>query len=189
MKRRYLVVAGAALVIATPVGAALDVPLSRSDSESRDYRGSTPHSSIELPDFALRDHRGSLVESDTLRGLVVVVTFLETKCEEPCPFIAGTLGTAFRRMSSAERQGVVALAVSTHPRDDTPVSARRFLRRERAERFIRYLVGSEADCARSGARSRSCRRWTAATPTSTPRRCGSTMAKAAGCQRCTPEST
>ncbi len=150
MKRRYLVVGGAALVIAGSVGAALPLALSRSDTETRDtetrdFRGSTPHSVITLPEFALRDHRGELVQSDALRGRVVVVTFLETKCNEACPFIAGTLGTAFRRMSPAERKGVVALAVSTHPRDDTPSTARAFLRRERAERFVRYLVGSEAD--------------------------------------------
>jgi protein SCO1/2 len=96
-----------------------------------------------LPPFVLRDQRGTAVRASELAGKVVVLTFLETKCTEACPFIAGQIGIAFRRMSPAQRQGVTAVAISTHPGDDTPASVRAFLRRERADPFVRYLVGSE----------------------------------------------
>src|SRR5439155_7740607 len=49
------------------------------------YRGSLPPPGIHAPDFALRSYRGPVVRMATLRGKVVLVTFLDTKCTESCP--------------------------------------------------------------------------------------------------------
>lgn len=107
------------------------------------YRGSIPPSGIHLPGFTLCDQHGDVVQSRSLRGRIVVMTFLETKCKSACPFIAGRIGIAFRQMSPDERRGVTTLALSMNPEDDTPASARTFLSRERAVPFVRYLLGSE----------------------------------------------
>lgn len=145
MTRHYVVAAAVAMLVLA-AGAVGGLALTGRGSESDGaYRGSKVPSEQALPPFVLRDHRGTVVRATALEGKVVVLTFLETKCREACPFIAGQIGIAFRRMSPAQREGVTAVAISTHPEDDTPATARAFLRRERAEPFIHYLVGSESD--------------------------------------------
>jgi cytochrome oxidase Cu insertion factor (SCO1/SenC/PrrC family) len=142
---RHYVLAAAVAVLVVGAGAVVGLALTGSSESGGAYRGSKVPSGESLPRFLLRDHRGTVVRGNALAGKVVVLTFLETKCREACPFIAGQIGIAFRRMSPPQREGVIAVAISTHPRDDTPATARAFLRRERAERFIRYLVGSEKE--------------------------------------------
>lgn len=110
-------------------------------SSSGTFVGSTPPGSIAMPDFSLRDYDGTTVASADLRGKVVVLTFLDTKCTEACPIIAGEVAEAWRLLSSKERRHAVAVAISTDPRDDTPASIRSFLRRHRALGTFRYLVG------------------------------------------------
>lgn len=105
------------------------------------FVGSKPPARFTMPAFTLRDHDGSLVRSSDLRGKVVVLTFLDTKCEEACPIIAGEVGSAWRLLSEQERREVVAVAISTDPRDDTPPSIRTFLRTHRALGTFRYLTG------------------------------------------------
>jgi len=112
------------------------------------FIGSEPPARFTMPSFALRDHDGSLVRSSDLRGRVVVLTFLDTKCEEACPIIAGQVAGAWRRMSEQQRRETVAVAISTDPRDDSPANIRVFLRRHRALGTFRYLTGPIRDMKR-----------------------------------------
>jgi len=77
-----------------------------------------------LPEFRLRDYTGRAFGSRELRGRGVLVTFLETKCREACPILASQIGDALRLLSPDERRSVFAIAISTHPHDDTPTSVR-----------------------------------------------------------------
>ncbi len=77
-----------------------------------------------------------------LRGKVVVVTFLDTKCTDKCPIIASQIGAAFPLLPRSARRQVVALAISVDPRVDSPASARRFLRRRHALGKLDFLLGS-----------------------------------------------
>ena len=106
------------------------------------YRGSVPPPGIHAPDFALRSYRGSIVRMATLRGKVVLVTFLDSKCTESCPIIAGMIGAALRRLRSAERQQVQAIAITVQPRLDTPASVRRFLGARHVLGVLDFLIGS-----------------------------------------------
>jgi protein SCO1/2 len=117
-------------------------------AESR-YRGSVPPEGIELPQFALRDYRGGLVTTDSLRGKALAVTFLDTQCEEACPVIAGQVAQAFADLSPETRARAAAYAVSVDPAEDTPERVRAFLRRHRAERALGYLIGPEAALRRA----------------------------------------
>jgi protein SCO1 len=134
-------VAAAGVVAAVAASALAHV--ARDSGNSAAYRGSIPPRGVYLPAFTLRDQHGVVVHSAALRGRVVVMTFLETKCKAACPFIAGRIGMAFRGMSQEQRSGVTTLALSMNPKDDTRASARAFLRRERAAPFVQYLLGSE----------------------------------------------
>jgi protein SCO1/2 len=112
------------------------------------FRGSETPGSIRLPNFTLREWNGKPVASSDLLGKVVLVTFLETKCQEACPIIADQIDIAFARLSASERARVYALAISTHPRDDTPASVREFLRAHRVLGELHYLIGTEAELRR-----------------------------------------
>jgi len=57
--------------------------------------------------------------------------------------IAAAIGEGMRLLSPDERRQAVALAISTHPGDDTRASVEAFLRRSRARAELVYLVGSE----------------------------------------------
>ncbi len=111
--------------------------------EGEAYRGGKPPPGITLPNFTLRDEAGTRVHTGDFTGKVVVVTFLESKCRESCPLVARQIGDALRRLDRDAHADVVALAVSTHPEDDTPASVRAFLRKYGVEGELRYLIGSE----------------------------------------------
>jgi cytochrome oxidase Cu insertion factor (SCO1/SenC/PrrC family) len=143
--RRYaLALAALGVVALVGAGFAAERLVGARDSGAA-YRGSPPPPGIVLPDFALRDESGTLVRSDELGGKVVLVPFLETQCKESCPVVARQIGQALDRLRADERAGVVALAFSTHPGDDTPAAARAFVRRHGVQGRLHYLVGSEKD--------------------------------------------
>ncbi len=145
MPRRYALALTAIGAVALMGAGFAAQRLTRSNGAEGPYRGSEPPAGISLPEFALRDEGGSIVRSDRLDGKVVLVTFLETQCEDACPVVAREIGETFDRLSPRERDGVVALAFSTHPGDDTPETARAFVRRHGVEGELRYLIGSERD--------------------------------------------
>jgi protein SCO1/2 len=135
--RMVIVIAAAAAITA---GAAVAAIALRGDEEKPSFKGSQPPPGIKLPDFKLPDHEGREVSSAALRGKVVLVTFLDTQCDESCPIIASQIGRATDRLGAQDRLEVVAVAISTDPDEDTPQSVRDFLRRNRAEGKLRYLV-------------------------------------------------
>jgi cytochrome oxidase Cu insertion factor (SCO1/SenC/PrrC family) len=77
-----------------------------------------------------------------LQGKVVLVTFIDSKCTESCPIIAGVIGATLPRLTTAERRQVEAVAISVEPRLDTPMSIRRFLRVRHALGVLDFLIGS-----------------------------------------------
>jgi cytochrome oxidase Cu insertion factor (SCO1/SenC/PrrC family) len=112
--------------------------------EGGPFRGSITPGDIRLPTFTLSEWNGKRVDARSLRGKVVLVTFLETKCREACPIIADQIGMGLERLRASERSRVYALAISTHPRHDTPSSVREFLRVHRVSGRLHYLIGTEA---------------------------------------------
>ncbi len=142
--RRRLVAAAA--VSALAVGAVTGfVVASRGGSDAASYRGSAPPPGIMLGDFDLRDYTGVRISRNELDGKVVLLTFLESKCKEACPIIASQVALGLERLAPEERKRVIAIAISTHPVDDTPASVRAFLRAHRAEGKLHYLIGSEQE--------------------------------------------
>lgn len=109
------------------------------------YRGSEPPGRIELEPFALHSYRGGEVSSAELGGKVVALTFLESNCKEACPVIAVQVARGIDLLRAGERRQLRALAISTHPGDDTAANVRRFLTKRRAIGRLDYLIGSEAE--------------------------------------------
>jgi cytochrome oxidase Cu insertion factor (SCO1/SenC/PrrC family) len=110
-------------------------------SGTQGFRGIEEPPGLTMPDFALRDQRARLVRTPDLRGKVVVLTFLETKCQAACPIVAGEIARTWKLLTPSERAQSAAVAITADPRDDTPANVRTFLGRHRASGAIRYLVG------------------------------------------------
>jgi cytochrome oxidase Cu insertion factor (SCO1/SenC/PrrC family) len=105
------------------------------------YRGSEPPAGLRAPDFTLRDYRGQTVRMRALRGRVVLLSFVDSKCKEKCPIVTSVMAASLRRLSPAQRAQVAPLLMSVNPLLDRPESVRRFLARRRAL-SLDYLVGS-----------------------------------------------
>lgn len=105
------------------------------------YRGSEPPPGILAPDFVLRSYRGGAIRMRSLRGKVVLVTFLDTKCTDKCPLIAGEVGAGLRLLTPSERRQTTALAITVDPPIDTAARIKAFLARRQAL-GLDYLVGS-----------------------------------------------
>jgi len=119
-------VAVVVVIVATVLSVAGD------EDNTASYRGSLVPPGIMLGQFELRDYTGVRVSREDLEGKVVLLTFLESRCKEACPIIASQVARAIERLTGEQRNQVVAIAISTHPTDDTPANVRAFLRAQRA---------------------------------------------------------
>jgi len=72
--------------------------------------------------FRLRDQDGAVVSLAELRGRPVLLTFLDSRCEQQCPLIGSQLGTVLRAMAPADRPTLVV--VSVDPPGDSQTSIR-----------------------------------------------------------------
>jgi protein SCO1/2 len=98
---------------------------------------------IPARDFVLRDQDGRRVALSSLRGQVVILTFLYTTCRDTCPITAQQIAGALDRFG----RDVPVLAVSVDPAHDTPALARRFLVQSRLAGRMRFLLGTRAQLA------------------------------------------
>lgn len=99
------------------------------------------------PGITLTDARtGRLLELSSLRGKVVALTFLYTRCPDICPLTAERIRSAQERLGP-DADGVVFVAVSTDPDGDTPSAVRDFSQAHRLDRNWHYLVGTRAQLA------------------------------------------
>ena len=105
------------------------------------YRGSIPPPGIRAPDFTLRDYRGVAVAMRSLRGRVVVLSFVDSKCTEKCPIVTSVIALALHRLPPQIRREVVPLLITVSPRVDTRARVKRFLVARRAL-SVDYLIGS-----------------------------------------------
>jgi len=145
IKPRVLVAGGAIAILLVALISAL-VALRPSDVAVRlppptPFVGSIPPPGIRAPEFTLHDYRGATVTMRKLRGRVVVLSFVDSKCTEKCPIVTSVIAQALRRLSARERVKVVPLLITVSPRVDTRESVRRFLIARRAL-SVDYLIGS-----------------------------------------------
>jgi protein SCO1/2 len=75
-----------------------------------------------VPDFTLTDQAGSAVTLSDLRGRVVAVSFMYTRCRLPdfCLRMSNNLGVLQKRFASVLGKDVVLLTLSFDPMNDTP---------------------------------------------------------------------
>jgi len=140
MPPRRLAIGAAAILAIAALGAAAWM---RSHEQSLTLQGAVLTPPIDAYDFRLPDQDGQTVSLSSLRGKVVVLTFLYTHCPDICPLIADTLHRSYERLGRlATRSAFVA--VSVDPPGDTPQAVRGFLKDHHVKGELTFLRGSFA---------------------------------------------
>ena len=100
---------------------------------------STPAPALDLP-----DQNGSMTSIAALRGHVVLLTFLASRCTNLCPIEGSQLALVQRRLPAAKRP--VLVVVSVNPAD-TRASVAKFVREAGWTTPWRWLLGSRKTLA------------------------------------------
>jgi len=85
---------------------------SATSKNSQPYEGT--ELSGEAPDFQLTDQNNSVVRLSDFRGKVVVLTFMDSKCQDTCPLTAVHFREAYRQFDQNETKQVVFLGVNVN---------------------------------------------------------------------------
>jgi protein SCO1/2 len=104
-----------------------------------------------VPDFELVDHRGRLVTPTTLRGHVVVVSFIYTRCPLPdyCPRVIANLKAMAARFRERLGRDLLLAAVTFDPRFDSTAVMADFARAHGADApGWLFLTGPEQEIGR-----------------------------------------
>jgi protein SCO1/2 len=88
-----------------------------------------------VPDFSLIDQRGQPLTLSSLRGRVVVITFIYTRCPLPdyCPRMITNLAAVRERFRDRLARDVVLLTVTFDPQYDTPERLAAFAKSQKAD--------------------------------------------------------
>jgi protein SCO1 len=110
----------------------------------------------QVPDFALTAQDGQTFRLSDLRGKVVVLTFVYTRCPLPdfCPFMDRKFAELAERLSALPRarESVRLISVSFDPEHDTPEVLRRHAQiRGATPPLWGYAVASHAELAKVAA--------------------------------------
>lgn len=103
-----------------------------------------------LPDFHLTDQEGRVVRSSELRGKVLAIDFIYTRCPLPdvCPRLSANFATLQRHFAQALGHDLVLLSVTVDPDFDTPAVLADYAKRWAAEsRGWHFLTGDVAHLA------------------------------------------
>ena len=94
------------------------------------------------PDFTLVDGlSGTTVTLSAQQGKVVVLSFLYTHCPDVCPLTAEQFRQAQQKLTDAERDRTLFVAVSVDPRQDTPEAVQAFAKEHRLAGGFAFLIG------------------------------------------------
>jgi protein SCO1/2 len=78
------------------------------------------------PPFELVDQHGAPRSLDSLRGKVVLLDFIYTKCPGPCPILTGTHVRLQKILPEAARERVWFVSITLDPERDTPEALRSY---------------------------------------------------------------
>ena len=104
-----------------------------------------------LPDFELTDQHGRAIRNSDLRGKVVVVDFIYTRCPLPdvCPRLSANFALLQRQFREQTGDSLLLLSVTVDPEFDTPAVLADYGRRWAAGPAWRFLTGDVTKLAAS----------------------------------------
>jgi cytochrome oxidase Cu insertion factor (SCO1/SenC/PrrC family) len=143
---RFLLLA-VTLGIAIGLGAALLIHRPQQPAAQPDplqAQATWPAGARRAPAVSLRDEAGATVSLRSLRGRVVLLTFLDSKCTRECPLEGRVLGDALHEIAGTQ---AVALVVSVDPWADTASSAHAFAEHAGWSGKWHWLLGKRSELA------------------------------------------
>jgi protein SCO1/2 len=108
----------------------------------------------EVPDFTLTNQDGAAISLSSLRGKVVAVTFIYTRCPLPdyCPRMITNLQAIERRFPERVGKDLALAAVTFDPQYDTPQRMKEYAQFFKADKpGWQFLTGSLEDVTRVAA--------------------------------------
>ncbi len=104
-----------------------------------------------LPEFQLIDQEGRTLRTRDLRGKVVAIDFIYTRCPLPdvCPRLSANFAMLQRHFRDRAGESLVLLSVTVDPEFDTPAVLAEYARRWAAGSGWRFLTGDVAPLAAS----------------------------------------
>lgn len=106
--------------IAFAVGTALAAVSGSTDSGELPFPTEALRTEHQAPEFELKDHTGDTVRLRDLRGRVVLVTAIFSKCGYSCPIILSDLQDAVAALTSEELDDLRVAVITLDPENDTP---------------------------------------------------------------------
>ena len=103
-----------------------------------------------MPSFTLVDQAGATVKSESLRGRVLVVSFVFTTCVEACPLVTAQLARVQARARTEKLdERVRFVSITLDPVTDTPDVLRRYASAYGIDLTTwHFLTGAAADVTR-----------------------------------------
>ena len=98
------------------------------------------------PDFALTDQNGQTISLRSLRGHVVVLTFMDATCQQECPIEMGYLNLTAQFLGAQRTGQIDWLSVTINP-TNTPAQATQFLTQHQAAMPMHFLLGAQTQLA------------------------------------------
>lgn len=95
------------------------------------------------PDFALPDLDGRIIRLSELRGRVVLLSFIYTRCSSACPLLTNRVALLQRRLGG--RPDVQLLTITVDPERDGPEALRRYAARFGADLRTWHFLGESRD--------------------------------------------
>lgn len=97
------------------------------------------------PQFTLRNQYGRMMTTRSLRGHIVAITFLDSHCRQECPIAGRELAAVQRQLG--RHSPLIVVVISVDPSQDTPGSARAFMREAGLRGTWYWLFGTRRQLA------------------------------------------
>lgn len=88
---------------------------------------------LPISDFSLTDQLGRPFRFQSLKGRVILLSFVYTSCPDVCPLITASALSAQKALRGGEKGSVFFLTVTTDPEVDTPAVLRAYANRFRVD--------------------------------------------------------
>ena len=106
----------------------------------------TEFTPFPAPDFLLTDQDAQPFVLSSLRGKVVLLDFIFTRCPGPCPMLSTKFSHVQRRLGVRLGTEVMLLSVTIDPRRDSPEVLKTYAARYKADLSgWKFLTGSTRD--------------------------------------------
>ena len=101
----------------------------------------------DAPDFRLTDQNGSVINLSDFRGKVVILTFMDSKCEDTCPLTAAQLRQAYQQLDQIGASQVAFIGVNVNIEANTIADVHEITKSWRLDQISswHFLTGSREE--------------------------------------------